>query len=209
MNKDTQKILNLRNKYLAKSMYIDSVEYFMCRLDRFISRKVQKHMRRRMSAGIDKYLKKYSTDTYTLLKNIAQLYNAKEFTCRHKDYPYFCTKLVANPEWNHILGYYANIQEIKINSEKVYVTIKITCTGYDFDGDTIPFKHAIYSFAVSKNSIEYLNKFYGFGDMNIEQLKQKTVNDVILPRINEDNYGYYVLIHTIVEITKLVLMEGI
>ena len=139
MNKDTQKLLNLRNKYLSKSIYIDSVRYFMFAPDRFITNLVQKYMRNKMSTKIDKYFKKYSADIYTLLKNLAYLYNSKEFTCRYKYYTQFCTKVIPDLEWKSILGFFANIQKIKVDSEKVYVVIKITCTGYDFDGDIIPF----------------------------------------------------------------------
>ena len=124
-----------------------------------------------MSTKIDKYLKKYSADIYTLLKNLAYLYNSKEFTCRYKDYPQFCTKVIPDLEWKSILGFFANIQEIKADSEKVYVVIKITCTGYDLDGDVIPFKHVIYNFVVTENSIDCSNRFYGFNGMDDERLK--------------------------------------
>ena len=208
MNKDTQKLLNLRNKYLSRSIYIDSERYFMFAPDRFIANLVQKYMRNKMSTKIDKYLKKYSADIYTLLKNLAYLYNSKEFTCRYKDYPQFCTKVIADSEWKSTLGFFANIQEIKVDSEKVYVVIKITCTGYDLDGDIIPFKHAIYSFVVTENSIDCSNRFYGFNGMDDEQLKLNDGN-ATPQKTNKDIYNYYVLNHTIIDITKLVLMEGI
>lgn len=209
MNKDTQKLLNLRNKYLSKSIYIDSVRYFMFAPDRFITNLVQKYMRNKMSTKIDKYLKKYSADIYTLLKNLAYLYNSKEFTCGYKDYSQFSTKVIPDLAWRSTLGFFANIQKIKVDSEKVYVVIKITCTGYDFDGDVIPFKHAIYNFVVTENSIDCSNRFYGFNDMDDEQLKLNDGNATPL-KTNKDIYNYYyVLNHTIIDITKLVLMEGI
>ena len=210
MNKDTQKLLNLRNKYLSKSINIDSERYFMLAPDRFIANLVQKYMRNKMSTKIDKYLEKYSADTYTLLKNLAYLCDSMVFTCRYKGYPQFCTKVIANSEWKSTLGFYDNIQEIKANSEKVYVVIKITCTGYDFDGDIIPFKHAIYSFVITENSIEYSNRFYGSDDMNVKQLKLNNIDgSVTRPKTNEESYNYYILNHTIIDITRLILMEGI